>query len=156
MKPEDAVNIHDLHRAAKRRLPRVAFDYIEGGAEDEHGLARNEQAFRRHRLLPRSLVDVSQIDQTTTLFGRTYASPFGIAPTGINGLFRPGAERMLAQAAAEADIPYALSGLGTARLEDVARVAPEHTWYQLYGAQERRTASPRTRSAAPRRRACTR
>ena len=75
MKPADAINIEDLHRLAKRRTPRVAFDYFEGGAEDEHGLARNEAEFRRHRLVPRYLVDVSQVDQRTTLFGRSYASP---------------------------------------------------------------------------------
>ncbi|MCH7478648.1 MAG: alpha-hydroxy-acid oxidizing protein, partial [SAR324 cluster bacterium] len=147
MKPEQAINIEDLHRAAKRRMPRVAFDYFEGGAEDEHGLARNERAFRRHRLLPRYLVDVSQIDQRATLFGRTYSSPFGIAPTGIGGLLRPGADLMLAEAAAAADIPYTLSGLSTTRLEDVAQVAPQHAWYQLYGARERRISEDQIRRA---------
>lgn len=96
MKIDDIINIEDLHRAAKRRMPKVAFDYFEGGAEDEIGLARNEQAFRAHRLLPRYLVDVSHVDQTTTIFGRTYASPFGIAPTGVGGLLRPGADLMVA------------------------------------------------------------
>ncbi len=137
MKIDDIINIEDLHRAAKRRMPKVAFDYFEGGAEDEIGLARNEQAFRAHRLLPRYLVDVSHVDQTTTIFGRTYASPFGIAPTGVGGLLRPGADLMVAQAAAEANIPYTLSGLSTTRLEDVAQAAPEHAWFQLYGAKDR-------------------
>ncbi len=148
MRPEDAVNIEDLHRVAKRRMPKVAFDYFEGGVEDEHGLAHNEQVFQRHQLLPRYLVDVSQIDQTATLFGRTYSSPFGIAPTGVGGLLRPGADLMLAQAASSSNIPYTLSGLSTTRLEDVARVAPEHAWYQLYGAQDRRISEDQIRRAS--------
>ena len=148
MKPADAINIEDLHRLAKRRTPRVAFDYFEGGAEDEHGLARNEAEFRRHRLVPRYLVDVSQVDQRTTLFGRSYASPFGLSPTGVNSLLRPGAERMLADAAAAANIPYVLSGLGTARLEDIAQAAPQHAWFQLYAAKDRAISEDQIRRAA--------
>jgi len=148
MKPADAINIADLHRIAKRRTPKVAFDYFEGGAEDEHGLARNEAEFRRHRLLPRYLVDVSQVDQRTTLFGRGYASPFGLSPTGVNSLLRPGAERMLAAAAASANIPYVLSGLGTARLEDIAQAAPQHAWFQLYAAKDRAISEDQIRRAA--------
>lgn len=137
MKIDDMINIEDMHRAAKRRMPKVAFDYFEGGVEDEAGLARNEQSFRAHRLLPRYLVDVSNIDQSTTLFGQTYASPFGIAPVAAGGLLRPGADLMVAQAAAEANIPYTLSGLSTTRLEDVAKTAPEHAWFQLYAGKDR-------------------
>lgn len=148
MKPADAINIEDLHRIAKRRTPKVAFDYFEGGAEDEHGLARNEAEFRRHRLVPRYLVDVSEVDQRTTLFGRTYASPFGLSPTGVNSLLRPGAERMLADAAAAANIPYVLSGLGTARLEDIAQAAPQHAWFQLYAAKDRAISEDQIRRAA--------
>src|SRR6202158_6414986 len=91
---DQAVNIEDLHRIAKRKLPKIIFDYIEGGVEDERGLARNQAAFHRHRLLPRYLVDVSKRDQSQTIFGRTYASPFGISPTGGGGLFRRGADMM--------------------------------------------------------------
>jgi len=148
MRPADAINIADLHRIAKRRTPKVAFDYFEGGAEDEHGLARNEAEFRRHRLVPRYLVDVSEVDQRTTLFGRTYTSPFGLSPTGVNSLLRPGAERMLAEAAAAANIPYVLSGLGTARLEDIAQVAPQHAWFQLYAAKDRAISEDQIRRAA--------
>src|ERR671924_561478 len=97
---DNAINIEDLHRIARRKLPRVIFDYIEGGVEDERGLARNEAAFHKHRLLPRYLVDVSKRDQSTTVFGRTYASPFGISPTGGVGLYRREGGVMLAAAAA--------------------------------------------------------
>ncbi|HZU88696.1 MAG TPA: alpha-hydroxy-acid oxidizing protein, partial [Stellaceae bacterium] len=79
MKIDKAVNIEDLHRMAKRKLPRIIFDFIEGGVEDERGLKRNEEAFHKHRLLPRYLVDVSSRDQSQTIFGRTFSSPFGIS-----------------------------------------------------------------------------
>ena len=136
MRLNDAINIEDLHRMAKRRLPKIAFDFIEGGLEDERGLERNTSAFHKHQLLPRYLVDVSTRDQTRTLFGRTYASPFGISPTGGAGLFRRGADLMLAEAAAKANIPYIMSGASNDSIEAAAKIAPDHAWYQLYAARE--------------------
>jgi L-lactate dehydrogenase (cytochrome)/(S)-mandelate dehydrogenase len=136
MRLENAVNIEDLHRMAKRRLPKIAFDFIEGGLEDERGLETNTAAFHKHRLLPRYLVDVSTRDQTRTLFGHTYASPFGISPTGGAGLFRRGADLMLARAAAEANIPYIMSGASNDSIEAAAKVAPDNAWYQLYAASD--------------------
>jgi isopentenyl diphosphate isomerase/L-lactate dehydrogenase-like FMN-dependent dehydrogenase len=132
----DVVNIADLHRLAKRRLPKIAFDFIEGGVEDERGLVRNRAAFSKHQLLPRYLVDVSTRDQSTTIFGRRFASPFGISPTGTAGLFRRGADLMLASAAADANIPYIMSGASNDSIEAAARVAPNNTWYQLYAARD--------------------
>src|ERR1700694_1189158 len=111
MRIDQAVNIEDLHRMAKRRLPKIAFDFIEGGLEDERGLETNTSAFHKHKLLPRYLVDVSKRDQSATIFGQTFASPFGISPTGGVGLYqRRGGELLLAEAAAEANIPYNMSG----------------------------------------------
>ena len=136
MKIADAINIEDLRRMARRRLPRIAFDYIEGGVEDERCLVRNESAFARYPILPRYLVDVARRDLSTTLFERTYARPFGIAPTGLAALFRAGADLMLAEAAAENDIPFVMSGAATASIEAAARIAPAHTWYQLYCARD--------------------
>ncbi|HYM31051.1 MAG TPA: alpha-hydroxy acid oxidase [Candidatus Cybelea sp.] len=138
MRLDRVINIEDLRRQAKRRLPRIAFDFIEGGLEDEHGLERNEKAFLRHALMPKYMVDVSKIDQSATLFGKTYASPFGIAPTGLAGLFRRGADLMLAEAAASANIPFFMSGASTASIEEMAKVAPQHGAYQLYGARDRK------------------
>ena len=138
MKVADAINIDDLRRLAKRRLPKIAFDFIEGGVEDEDALDRNERLFHQHRLVPRYLVDVSTRDQTTRLFGRDYASPFGISPTGIAALFRPGADLMLAKAAKEANLPFVMSGASTASIEELAKVAPEHGWYQLYAACDKK------------------
>jgi len=141
------VNVDDLRRAAKRRLPKIAFDFIEGGVEDEDGLDVNEQAFRQHRLVPRYLVDVSTRDQSASLFGRTYASPFGIAPTGLASLFRPGADLMLAAAARAANIPFIMSGSSTASIEDLGKVAPDHGWYQLYAARDKKISEDMIRRA---------
>jgi isopentenyl diphosphate isomerase/L-lactate dehydrogenase-like FMN-dependent dehydrogenase len=130
------VNIDDLRKLAKRRLPKVAYDFIEGGTDDEVGLVTNEQAFRKARIVPRYLVDVSTRDQSTTLFGRTYSSVIGIAPTGLAGLFRRGADLMLAEAAREANVPFIMSGSSTASIEDLGKLAPDHGWYQLYSAKD--------------------
>ena len=130
------VNIEDLRKLAKKRLPKIAYDFIEGGTDDEVGLVTNEQAFRQARIVPRYLVDVSVRDQSTTLFGRTYSSPIGIAPTGLAGLFRRGADLMLAEAARDANVPFIMSGSSTGSIEDLAKLAPDHGWYQLYSSKD--------------------
>ncbi|MBA2963539.1 MULTISPECIES: alpha-hydroxy acid oxidase [Ramlibacter] len=127
-----AINLDDFRAIARRKLPRIAFDFIEGGADDEHCLQRNRDAFQQYRLLPRYLVDVSERDQSTVLLGRRYASPFGISPTGLAGLFCPDADVLLAQAAAAANVPFLLSSAANGSLEDVVRAAPEHVWFQMY------------------------
>jgi (S)-mandelate dehydrogenase len=147
LNPDRAINIDDLRRLAKRRLPRIAFDFIEGGLEDELGIARNESAFARFDLVPRYGVDVSACDQTTTLFGRTYSGPLGIAPTGLASLFRPGADLMLAAAAKAANVPFIMSGTATAQIEDLGRLAPGHGWYQLYPARDRNISEDMVRRA---------
>ena len=133
---QGVVNIEDLRKLAKKRLPRIAYDFIEGGTDDEVGLVTNEQAFRQARVVPRYLVDVSVRDQSTTLFGRTYSSPIGIAPTGLAGLFRRGADLMLAEAARDANVPFIMSGSATGSIEDLAKLAPDHGWYQLYSSKD--------------------
>ncbi len=133
---ESAVNFDDLKRLARRRLPRIAFDFIEGGVDGEVGLDRNEQAFRKYAIVPRYLTDVWNRSQATTLFGRQYSAPFGIAPTGGAGFFRRGSDLMLAEAARDANIPFIMSGAATATMEELAKVAPDHGWYQLYPARD--------------------
>ena len=130
------VNIEDLKKLAKKRLPKIAYDFIEGGTDDEVALGTNEQAFRQARIVPRYLVDVTKRDQSTTIFGRTYSSPIGIAPTGLAGLFRRGADLMLAEAAREANVPFIMSGSSTGSIEDLAKLAPDHGWYQLYSSKD--------------------
>ena len=136
MKLNDVVNIEDLHQMAKRRLPKIAFDFIEGGLEDERGLETNISAFHKHRLLPRYLVDVSTRDQSRTIFGHTYSSPFGISPTGGAGLFRYHADLMLATAARDHNIPYIMSGASNDKIEEAAAIAGQNHWYQLYAARK--------------------
>ena len=142
-----AINFEDLRKLAKRRLPRIAYDFIEGGLEDEHGLARNEEAFRLHQLVPRYGIDVRTVDQSTTLFGRTYSGPIGIAPTGLAALFRRGGDLMLAEAAKLANVPFIMSGASTALIEDLGKLAPEHGWYQLYPARDRKISEDMIRRA---------
>ena len=137
MNLKQAINVDDMRRLAKKRLPKIAFDFIEGGVEDESGLNRNESAYSRYNLVPRYMVDVRSVNQTRTLFGREYSSPFGISPTGAAALFRPGADLMLAKAARDANIPFIMSGASTATMEDLAKVAPDHGWYQLYAAKDK-------------------
>lgn len=132
---DGVINIEDLRKLAKKRLPKIAYDFIEGGTDDETGLVTNEQAFRKARIVPRYLVDVSVRDQSTTLFGRTYSSVIGIAPTGLAALFRRGADLMLAEAARDANVPFIMSGSSTASIEDLGKLAPDHGWYQLYSAK---------------------
>jgi L-lactate dehydrogenase (cytochrome)/(S)-mandelate dehydrogenase len=86
--------------------------------------------------LPRHQVDVSQRDQSTSLFGRTYASPFGISPTGVAGIFRRDAELMLAQAGSDANVPFVMSGASMVSIERVTRINPANTWFQLYAARD--------------------
>ena len=148
MNIERCVNLDDLRIIAKKRVPKLVYDFIEGGVDDETGLANNEGAYRQRSLLPRYMVDISEIDQATTLFGRTYSSAFGIAPTGGIGNFRRGADLMLARAARDADIPFIMSGAATAAMEDMAREAPEHGWYQLYTAKDRSISEDQIRRAA--------
>ena len=133
----DAVNYDDLRKMAKRRLPRIAFDFIEGGVDDEWGLERNDDAFRKQVLVPRYMVDSSSPRLTTELFGQTFAAPYGIAPTGAAALFRQGADLKLAKAAKAANVPFIISGAATATMEEVAAVAKDVSWYQLYLAKNR-------------------
>lgn len=148
MKLEDCINLDDLRVLAKKRIPKIVYDFIEGGVDDEYGLARNEDAFRAHPLLPRYMVDISTLDQTTTLFGRTYSSAYGIAPTGGIGNFRRGGDMMLARAARDANIPFIMSGASNASMEEMAREAPDHGWYQIYTARDRAIALDQVRRAA--------
>lgn len=148
MRIADAVNIDDLRRLARRRLPRVVFDFIEGGVEDEHCLAVNEASFARRRIVPRYMVEVHRRSQAATLLGRGYASPFGIAPTGLAALFRADADLILAKAAVAANIPFIMSGASTASMEAAAQVAPGHTWYQLYAARDRKISEDMVRRAS--------
>jgi L-lactate dehydrogenase (cytochrome) len=123
--------LDDFEQAAQRHLPRPVFAYVAGAAETDWSLRDNRAAFADYAFLPRALVDVSKRSRETTLFGRTYAVPFGIAPMGICALYAYRGDLVLARAAAKAGIPMMLSGSSLIRLEEVAAQSPG-TWFQAY------------------------
>jgi len=125
-------SIADLKILAKKRIPSFAFDYIDGAIDDERGKKRNRESFHGIHLTPRYLVDVSHIDISTELFGRRYAIPFGVPPIGLGNMMWPGAEKALAIASQQANIPYILSSFSTTLMEEIAQVAPDVCWFQLY------------------------
>lgn len=128
-----ARNIADLRRMARARLPRMVFDYIDGGADDEVSLARSVSRFRDIELTWDALADVSAIDTTTTIMGAASASPFFISPTATSRLFHPRAgELAVARAAQAAGVPYACSTLASTTVEDIAAVNSGPKWFQVY------------------------
>ncbi|MGC1886507.1 MAG: alpha-hydroxy acid oxidase [Stellaceae bacterium] len=129
---DQAVTVEDLRAMAHRRLPGFVLEYLEAGGEDEAALARNIAALAEWRFLHRSLVDVSHRDVSTTLFGRKMTIPVIVAPTGLNELFWPHADLRLAEAAAEAGIPFAQSTMSNDGMSRVARVPRLRYWWQLY------------------------
>lgn len=126
------VNIEDLRRAARRRLPRVVFDYIDGGADGEVTLGENCRAFEMVAFRPRSAVAPSTCDSRTTVLGTRIELPLLLAPVGSSRLFYPRGEAVAADAAGAAGIPYILSTLSGCRLEDVRAASSGPVWYQLY------------------------
>jgi (S)-mandelate dehydrogenase len=136
MRMKQAINFDDIRVLARKRLPRIAFDFIDGGVDGEVALERNRAAFDRYKLLPRYLIDVANRSQAVKLFGYDYASPFGISPMGIAGFFRPGADLMLARAAARFDIPYIMSSASCDSIEAAMAEAPKTTWFQIYGTRD--------------------
>ena len=127
-----AYSIEDLRRAARRRLPRAVFDFFDGGAEDELTLRDNEAAYKRVRLLPKVLTDVSVIDTSAVLLGQRAELPVAIAPTGAVGFGWRGGDIAIARAAVAAGIPYTLSSAATASIEKIANAAPGRLWFQAY------------------------
>ncbi len=127
-----AVNIADLRRLAQRRLPRIVFDYADGGAEDEITLRDNCRAFDEIRFRPRNGVLAPRADLRTTVLGTTFDLPFLLAPIGSTRMFYPHGEALSAAAAGAAGAGYILSTLCGSPLEDVKAAATRPVWYQLY------------------------
>jgi L-lactate dehydrogenase (cytochrome) len=125
------LSLDDFEHAARRRLPRPVFAYVSGGVETDASLRDNRAAFDELGFLPRVLIDVSKRSTATTLFGREYAAPFGIAPMGISALSAYRGDLVQAAGAKAANIPMIMSGSSLIRLEDVCRACPE-TWFQAY------------------------
>ncbi|HEX9603227.1 MAG TPA: alpha-hydroxy acid oxidase [Myxococcales bacterium] len=144
------VNIADLRRLAKRRLPRVVFDYIDGGAESEVTLRENCRAFDQVTFRPRGAVAAPKTDLQTTVLGTTLALPFLLAPVGSTRMFYPRGEAVAAQAGGEAGTAYVLSTLSGCKLEEVKAATAGPCWYQVYlvgGREVTRAAIERARAA---------
>ena len=141
-------SFEDARRLAHRRLPRLVFDFVEGAAGREIGAARNEARFDEILLKSRVLVDVNRRSLTTSIHGNEFAVPFGIAPMGMCNLACPGADRFLAEAAREFDMPVCLSSAGSSALEDMQRWAGGRAWFQLYFGQSAEASLARVDRAA--------
>jgi L-lactate dehydrogenase (cytochrome) len=122
----------DARRLARRRLPWMVFDYIDGAAGAEMGAARNRAALDAITLRPRILRDVSQRSLSVQLFGAEAGRPFGIAPMGMCNLAAPGADLMLARLAARYRVPHGVSTVASTPLETILEVSEGHAWFQLY------------------------
>ncbi|MEV7648260.1 alpha-hydroxy acid oxidase [Arthrobacter sp. NPDC089319] len=140
--------VEDLRRLAARRLPGSVLDYIDGGADAEHSLAGNIEAFARRRFTPVVLADVSSPDTAATVLGRQAAAPLGFAPTGYTRMIRPDGERAVARAAAGAGLPYVLSTMATTALEDLVTDSAVDRWFQLYVWKDRAKTFELVRRAA--------
>ncbi len=133
-----AATIWDLRAIAKRRTPSAPFDYTDGAADGEITMNRSREAFRQIEFHPAVLRDVAEVDLRTEILGRTSSMPFGIAPTGFARLMQSEGEYAGSAAAAAAGIPFTLSTLGTASVEEVAAHAPQaRRWFQLYATQDK-------------------
>ena len=130
--PQQYPSNDHLQRAARRRLPRFAYDYVDGGTGPEVGLRRNREALDAVTLVPRYVTDREPVAMSVDLFGRSYTRPFGIAPMGLAGLMYPSAELHFARAAGKTGIPVGLSTACTVEIEDFGRSADGVGWFQLY------------------------
>ncbi len=125
-------SVQDLKIKARRRIPKFAFEYLEGGCNDDINLARNKSDIQQVKLMPQYLNKFSGHDMSVNLFGHNYAAPFGIAPVGLQGLIWPNSPEILARAALQHNIPYVLSTVSTSSIERIAELSEGRAWFQLY------------------------
>jgi L-lactate dehydrogenase (cytochrome) len=130
-------SIADLRELARRRLPRALFDYIDRGSYDERTWMRNRDDLRAIALRQRVMVDVSNLDSSTTVLGERWAFPLALAPTGLMGLFHREGELQAARAAQAAGVPFCLSTMSICPLEDVRAAFAGTLWFQLYVMRDR-------------------
>jgi L-lactate dehydrogenase (cytochrome) len=125
-------SIDDLRNRAMNRIPKFAFEYLDGGCNEDVNLLKNTNELRQVELIPRYLKNHSGSSMQTDLFGHLYDAPFGIAPVGLQGLIWPNAAEILAGAAHANNIPFILSTVSTASIETVAEITQGNAWFQLY------------------------
>ena len=125
-------SVDDLRAKAKKRVPRFAFEYLDGGCNEDVNLHRNTSDIREVELVPEYLTEHKHSELKTALFGHTYDAPFGIAPVGLQGLMWPKAPEILAKAAFDHNIPFCLSTVTTSSIETIAKITEGRAWFQLY------------------------
>ena len=124
--------IDDLIRKARQRIPKFAFEYLDGGCNEDVNLYKNTSAIREVQLEPSYLAPPETVDLRTELFGHVYDAPFGISPIGLQGLIWPGSPEILARAAFEHNVPFILSTVSTSSIETISEVSEGRAWFQLY------------------------
>ena len=130
-------SVEDVREAARRKLPRAVFDYVDGGADDENTVAANRTALRQWAFQPQILHDVSAPDLSVELFGHRLPAPLGLAPTGYTRMVNPVGETGVAMASAATGLPYGLSTVGSTSIEDLAATGHPRLWFQLYALRDR-------------------
>ena len=125
-------SIEDLRAKAKKRIPKFAFEYLDGGCNEDISLYKNTNELRKVEMKPRYLVPFQGANLKTELFGHQYDAPFGISPIGLQGLMWPKSPEILAKAAFEHNIPFILSTVTTASIETIAKIKEGRAWFQLY------------------------
>ncbi|MGC1631024.1 MAG: alpha-hydroxy acid oxidase [Gelidibacter sp.] len=125
-------SVTDLRKRAMVKMPKFAFEYLDGGCNEDINLDKNRTDIQQIELMPQYLSKFDKSDTRTELFGHTYAAPFGIAPVGLQGLMWPNAAEILAKAAFDHNIPFILSTVSTASIERIAQITEGKSWFQLY------------------------
>jgi L-lactate dehydrogenase (cytochrome) len=125
-------SIDDLIKKAKKKIPKFAFEYLDGGCNEDVNLYKNTAELREVELKPYYLTKHTGSDMKTELFGHVYDAPFGIAPVGLQGLMWPNAPEILAKAAFEHNIPFILSTVTTSSIEKISELTEGKAWFQLY------------------------
>ncbi|MDQ6903686.1 MAG: alpha-hydroxy-acid oxidizing protein, partial [Bacteroidota bacterium] len=125
-------SVEDLIKKARRKIPKFAFEYLDGGCNEDINLYKNTAELREVELKPYYLNKHIASDMKTELFGHVYDAPFGIAPVGLQGLMWPNAPEILAKAAAEHNIPFVLSTVSTSSIEKISEITEGKAWFQLY------------------------
>ncbi|MCQ0111845.1 L-lactate dehydrogenase (cytochrome) [Zhouia amylolytica] len=131
-------SVDDLRNRAKQKIPKFAFEYLDGGCNEDVNLHKNTSEIRDVELSPYYLNKHTSSDMKTELFGHTYDAPFGIAPVGLQGLMWPNAPEILAKSAFEHNIPFILSTVTTSSIERIGEITEGRSWFQLYHPAENR------------------
>ena len=125
-------SVSDLKKRTEVKIPKFAFEYLDGGCNEDVNLNKNRSDLQKIELMPHYLSKFDQAEMKTTLFGHTYDAPFGIAPIGLQGLIWPNAPEILARAAVNHNIPFILSTVSTASIERIGEITDGKAWFQLY------------------------